>query len=134
MSIFHIINFKKKNSWTQGSWIFLIKKTNPGVRSCIFISNFHHSPPPPPPPKGYKIVSLIINSDFLFKINLIYKTTDISSIFNADLSFSRNNFFIFLFKLSKHNIYLTVKFTYKIPPFFSCWNQWSTIFQNQTNE
>ena len=30
---------------------------------------------PPPPPKGYKIVSLIINSDFLFKINLIYKTT-----------------------------------------------------------
>jgi hypothetical protein len=25
MSIFHIINFKKKNSWTQGSWIFLIK-------------------------------------------------------------------------------------------------------------
>jgi hypothetical protein len=40
-------------------------KTNPGllfllkVRSCVFISNFHHSPPPPP--KGYKIVSLIIN-------------------------------------------------------------------------
>ena len=31
----------------------------------------------PPSPKGYTIVSLIINSDFLFKINLIYKTTDI---------------------------------------------------------
>jgi hypothetical protein len=30
------------------------------------------------------------------------------------LSFIRNNFFIFLFKLSKHNIYLTVKFTNKI--------------------
>ena len=29
------------------------------VRSCVFISNFHHSPPPTP--KGYKIVSLIIN-------------------------------------------------------------------------
>jgi hypothetical protein len=29
------------------------------VRSCVFISNFHHSLPPPP--KGYKIVSLIIN-------------------------------------------------------------------------
>ena len=29
------------------------------VRSCVFISNFHHSPPPPL--KGYKIVSLIIN-------------------------------------------------------------------------
>jgi hypothetical protein len=26
MSIFHIINFKKKNSWTQGSWIFVNKK------------------------------------------------------------------------------------------------------------
>ena len=81
----------------------------------------------------------MINSDFLFKINLIYKTTDICSIFNADLSFSRNNFFIFLFKLSKHNIHLTVKFTNKIhlhPPFplFPCLNQWSTIFQNQTNE
>jgi hypothetical protein len=25
MSIFHIINFIKKKSWTQGSWIFLIK-------------------------------------------------------------------------------------------------------------
>ena len=43
----------------------LKKPTNPGllfllkVRSCVFISNFHHSPPPPP--KGYKIVSLIIN-------------------------------------------------------------------------
>ena len=62
MSIFHIINFKKKNSWTQGpglvffypGLLFLLK-----VRSCVFFSNFHHSPPPPP--KGYKIVSLIIN-------------------------------------------------------------------------
>ena len=25
MSIFHIINFKKKNSWTQGPGFFLIK-------------------------------------------------------------------------------------------------------------
>ena len=33
--------------------------------------------------------------DFLFKINLIYKTTDISSIFNADLSFSHNQFLFF---------------------------------------
>jgi hypothetical protein len=46
---------------------FFNNKTNPGllfllkVRSCVFISNFHHSPPPPPPPKGYNIVSLIIN-------------------------------------------------------------------------
>jgi hypothetical protein len=31
------------------------------VRSCVFISNFHHSYPPPPPPKGYTIVSIIIN-------------------------------------------------------------------------
>ena len=53
-------------------------------------------PPPPPPPKGYKIVSLIINSDFLFKINLIYKTTDICSIFNADLSCSETNFYFSL--------------------------------------
>jgi hypothetical protein len=43
-------------------------------------------------------------------------------------------------KLSKHNIYWTVKFTKKnhplpLPPLslFSCLNQWSTIFQNQTN-
>jgi hypothetical protein len=32
----------------------------------------------------------MINSDFLFKINLIYKTTDICSIFNADLSFRQH--------------------------------------------
>ena len=30
MSIFHIINLKKNNSWTQGSWNFLTIKTNPG--------------------------------------------------------------------------------------------------------
>jgi hypothetical protein len=36
-----------------------------------------------------------MNSDFLFKIHLIYKTTDICSIFNADLSFSRNKFLFF---------------------------------------
>ena len=111
--------------------LFLLK-----VRSCDFISNFHHNPPPPP--KRYTIVSLIINSDFLFKINLIYKTTDICSIFNADLSFSRNKFFFFSLNCW-NNIYLTVKFTNKIhpplfSPFFSCLNQWSTIFQNQTNE
>ena len=89
MLIFHIINFKKIIiiHGYRGPGFFLIK-TNPGllfllkVWSCVFISNFHHSPPPPP--KGYKIVSLIINSDFLFKINLIYKTTDICSIFNTD--------------------------------------------------
>ena len=96
---FILITLEKNNSWTQGSWIFFNKKTNPGllfllkVWSCVFISNFHHSPPPPP--KGYKIVSLIINSDFLFKINLIYKTTDICPIFNADLSFSYNKFLFF---------------------------------------
>jgi hypothetical protein len=66
-----------------------------------------------------EICYIYLNSDFLFKINLIYKTTEICSIFNADLSFSRNNFFIFLFKLSKHNIYLTVKFTNKIHSPFS---------------
>jgi hypothetical protein len=57
------INFKKKIMDT-GVLDFFNKKINPGlfllkVRSCVFISNFHHSPPPPP--KGYKIVSLIIN-------------------------------------------------------------------------
>jgi hypothetical protein len=72
-------------------------------------------------------------------MKFIYKTTDICSIFNADLSFSRNKF-LFFSKLSKHNIYLTLKLTNKIhPPFFlfslfPCLNQWSTIFQNQTNE
>ena len=70
---------------------FFNKKNNPGllflleVRSCIIISNVHHSPSPAP--KGYKIVSLIIN--------FIYKTTEICSIFNADLSFSRNKFLFF---------------------------------------
>jgi hypothetical protein len=42
----------------------------------------------------------LINNKFrfstVFKINLIYKTTDICSIFNADLSFSRNQFLWFL--------------------------------------
>ena len=33
MSIFHIINFKKKNSWTQGSWIFFNKKL---ILDCYF--------------------------------------------------------------------------------------------------
>ena len=63
----------------------------------VFLFQIFIIAPPPPPPKGYKIVSLIINnnSDFLFKINLIYKTTDICSIFNADLSFSRNKFLFF---------------------------------------
>jgi hypothetical protein len=32
--------------------LFLLK-----VRSCVFISNFHHSPPPPP--KRYKIYKLL---------------------------------------------------------------------------
>jgi hypothetical protein len=50
-----------------------------------------------------------MNSDFLFKINLIYKTTDICSIFNADLSFSCNTFLVFslnwmyFFILDKNN-------------------------------
>ena len=64
-----------------------------------------------------------MNSDFLFKINLIYKTTDICSIFNADLSFSRNKFLFFALNC-RNNIYLTVKFTNKIhPPLFPCLNQ-----------
>ena len=37
----------------------------------------------------------IIDNKLINKINLIYKTTDICSIFNADLSFSRNNFLFF---------------------------------------
>ena len=73
-------------------------KSGPVFLFQIFII----APPPPPPPKGYKIVSLIINSDFLFKINLIYKTTDICSIFNTDLSFSRNIFLFF--SLNRRNI------------------------------
>ena len=35
-------------------------------------------------------------------MNLIYKTTDICSIFNADLSFSRNIFLFF--SLNRRNI------------------------------
>jgi hypothetical protein len=60
-----------------------------------------------------------MNSDFLFKINLIYKTTDMCSIFNADLSFSRNKFLIF--SLNCRNItFIQLKFTNKIhtPLFF----------------
>ena len=97
MSIFLIINLKKNHEHRGPGFFYW--KTNPRllfflkVRSCVFISNFHHIPPPPH--KAYKIVSLIINSDFLFKINLIYKTTDICSIFNADLRFSRNKFLFF---------------------------------------
>ena len=55
---------KKTIHGHRGPGFFFYYKTNPGllfllkVRSCVFISNFHHSPPPR---KGYKIVSLIIN-------------------------------------------------------------------------
>jgi hypothetical protein len=62
------------------SGILLIIDLNKKQGGKKGISNFHHSPRPPP--KGYKIVSLIINSElinseFLFEINFIYKTTDI---------------------------------------------------------
>jgi hypothetical protein len=82
-----IINFiKKKKSWIKKLILdyYFCLKSGPVFLLQIFIIA------PPLPPKGYRIVSLIINSDFLLKINLIYKTTDICSIFNADLSFSRN--------------------------------------------
>ena len=65
MSIFHIIDLKKKDSMDIGVLDFFFIKNNPGllfllnVRSCVFISDLHHSHPPPP--KGYTIVSLIIN-------------------------------------------------------------------------
>jgi hypothetical protein len=56
VGVFRVKNhdFTPKKSWVLD---FFNKKTNPGflfllkVRSCVFISNFHHSPPPPP--KGY---------------------------------------------------------------------------------
>ena len=82
-SIFHIINLKKKIMDTGVLDSF----------SKNLILGYYFSPTPPP--KGYIIVSLIINSDYLFKINRIYKTTDICSIFNADLSFSRKLFLFF---------------------------------------
>jgi hypothetical protein len=34
MSIFHIINFIKKNSWTQGSWIFFNRTAHFCVHTC----------------------------------------------------------------------------------------------------
>ena len=61
---FILLTLKKKIHGHRGPGFFQYK-ANPGllfllkVRSCVFISNFHHSPPPPP--KGYKIISLIIN-------------------------------------------------------------------------
>ena len=61
---FILLTLKTKIHGHRGPGFFQYK-ANPGllfllkVRSCVFISNFHHSPPPPP--KGYKIVSLIIN-------------------------------------------------------------------------
>ena len=62
---FILLTLKKKKIMETGVLDFFNNKTNPGllfllkVRSCVFISNFHHSPPSPP--KGYNIVSLIIN-------------------------------------------------------------------------
>jgi hypothetical protein len=53
----------KKKKFMDTVLDFFNKKTNPGllflpkVRSCVFISNFHHSPPLPP--KGYKIYKLL---------------------------------------------------------------------------
>ena len=69
---FILLTLKKKFMDTGVLDFFFNKKNNPGlsfllkVRSCVFISNFHHSPPTPP--KGNKIVSLIINNKFRFSI------------------------------------------------------------------
>jgi len=38
MSIFHIINLKKKKSWPQGSWIFFNKKQILDYYFCFFKS------------------------------------------------------------------------------------------------
>jgi hypothetical protein len=38
MSIFHIINFKKKKSWTQESWIFFNKKL---ILYCGFVNEIY---------------------------------------------------------------------------------------------
>jgi hypothetical protein len=47
------------------------------------------------------------------EIYVIFIHFDICSIFNADLSFSRNNFLFFSLNC-RNNIYLTVQFTNKI--------------------
>ena len=51
MSIFHIINFKKKNSWTQGPGFFFNKKLILDYYFCLKSG----------PVFLFKIVSLIIN-------------------------------------------------------------------------
>ena len=62
---YFILLTKKKNSWTQGSWIFFNKKLILDYYFClksglVFLFQIFIIAPPPPP-KGYKIVSLIIN-------------------------------------------------------------------------
>ena len=66
----------KKNHGDRGPGYFLIKKTNPGllfllkVRSCVFISNFHHSLPPSPSQGIYNCIvdNKLINNKFRFSI------------------------------------------------------------------
>ena len=58
VNISYYLTLKKKNSWTQGSWIFFNKKLILDYYFClksgpVFLFQI--------PPKGYKIVPLIIN-------------------------------------------------------------------------
>ena len=99
MSIFHIINFKKKIHGHRVLDFFFIKKLILDFYFCLksgpvfLFQIFIIAPLPLPLPRDIKL-------------------------------YQSQQFFIFLFKPSKHNIYLAVKFTNKIhPSFFSCLNQ-----------
>ena len=64
MSIFHIINLKKKK--IHGPGFFFNKKRILDYYFClksgpVFLFQIFMIAPPPPPPKAYKIVSLILN-------------------------------------------------------------------------
>ena len=69
-----LLTLKKNHGHSQGSWIFLIKKLILDyyyllkVRSCVFISNFHHSPPPLPRDINCIVNNKLINNKFRFSI------------------------------------------------------------------
>ena len=92
-TICYLLTLKKKTiSWTQRFWIFFNKKLILDYYFCLksgpvfLFQIFIIAPSPSQGIYNCIINNKLINSDFLFKINLIYKTTDICSIFNADLS------------------------------------------------
>jgi hypothetical protein len=101
---FILSTLKNKKIMDTGVLDFFIKKLILDFYFClksspVFLFQIFIVAPPSPSQGIYNCIinNKLINNKFrfLFKINFIYESTDICSIFNADLSFSRNTFLFF---------------------------------------